>query len=418
MKKLVAFVFFFSFTHIFPQVNSILEHKEPSKEELAWLKQHIHPIKTVDPKSSSDVDLEFLKPFVGNSKVLALGENTHGSSEIFKMKHRIIKYLAKNKEYDIFSIEGNMPEAYKLNGFIKNGIGNPIDLIRGMYFWTWKTQEVLDMVLWMKNYNKTAQKITFTGFDMQYYSGAIEELKIYFEKNSEIQNPIDSLKNILDEVNKKIRETRNRTISHKDNKKIETLMSEVLETINSIKSEETEWLLQNVTVIKQYLKNKKNFYLRDKYMAENLQWILSQNPESKIIIWAHNGHVKKAGNIKRMGEYLSDTLKTDYINIGFTFYQGEYTAISKEGLKTYKAEEAFAGTYEYFFNSINESIFFLDLKTIKEHNPKLGQWLLSRHLFRQVGAFKATKEFAQTNLAMDFDAIIFIKESTNSKMLD
>jgi erythromycin esterase len=37
-----------------------------------------------------------------------------------------------------------------------------------MYFWTWDTQEVLDMVLWMREFNKSGKgRVEFTGFDMQ-----------------------------------------------------------------------------------------------------------------------------------------------------------------------------------------------------------------------------------------------------------
>jgi erythromycin esterase-like protein len=38
-----------------------------------------------------------------------------------------------------------------------------------MYFWTWSTQEVLDMVLWMREFNKSGKgPLQFTGFDMKY----------------------------------------------------------------------------------------------------------------------------------------------------------------------------------------------------------------------------------------------------------
>lgn len=36
--------------------------------------------------------------------------------------------------FNIFSIEANMPEAYRLNDYILNGNGDPATLIKGMYF--------------------------------------------------------------------------------------------------------------------------------------------------------------------------------------------------------------------------------------------------------------------------------------------
>jgi erythromycin esterase-like protein len=61
-----------------------------------------------------------------------------------------------------------MPEAYLLNDFVLTGNGDPLKLIKGMYFWTWDTKEVLDMVLWMREFNKSGKgRVEFTGFDMQ-----------------------------------------------------------------------------------------------------------------------------------------------------------------------------------------------------------------------------------------------------------
>lgn len=61
-----------------------------------------------------------------------------------------------------------MPEAYRLNDYVLNGKGDPAQLIHGMYFWTGDTQEVLDMVLWMREFNKSGKgRVQFTGFDMQ-----------------------------------------------------------------------------------------------------------------------------------------------------------------------------------------------------------------------------------------------------------
>ncbi|MCA9622514.1 MAG: erythromycin esterase family protein, partial [Myxococcales bacterium] len=36
---------------------------------------------------------------------------------------------------------------------VLKGEGDPVDLIRGMYFWTWRTEEVLAMVEWMRAHN-------------------------------------------------------------------------------------------------------------------------------------------------------------------------------------------------------------------------------------------------------------------------
>src|SRR4051794_672155 len=61
-----------------------------------------------------------------------------------------------------------MPEAFRLNDYVLRGEGDPKELLRGMYFWTWNTREVLDMILWMREFNASGKgRIEFLGFDMQ-----------------------------------------------------------------------------------------------------------------------------------------------------------------------------------------------------------------------------------------------------------
>jgi len=113
-------------------------------------------------------DMQRLKKVIGNARIVALGEATHGTREFFQLKHRMLEFLATEMGFTIFSIEANMPEAYRLNDFVLTGKGDPAQLLRGMYFWTWDTEEVLNMILWMRRFNESGKgHVEFTGFDMQ-----------------------------------------------------------------------------------------------------------------------------------------------------------------------------------------------------------------------------------------------------------
>jgi erythromycin esterase-like protein len=141
-------------------------------EGAAWLKQNALRVSTVLAGQGLE-DLAKLDGIVGDARVVALGEPTHGTREAFQMKHRLLEYLVEKKGFSIFAIEGNMPEAYALNQYIIDGKGDPKALIAGMYFWTWQTQEVLAMVEWMRAWNSNnppstgKPRLQFTGFDMQ-----------------------------------------------------------------------------------------------------------------------------------------------------------------------------------------------------------------------------------------------------------
>ena len=112
--------------------------QEPAPEEINWVKEHAVVFNTAEAGNGFD-DLKPLKELIGSARIVALGEGTHGTREFFQMKHRLTEFLASEMGFTIFSIEANMPEAYRVNDFVLTGEGDPKKLIAGMYFWTWNT---------------------------------------------------------------------------------------------------------------------------------------------------------------------------------------------------------------------------------------------------------------------------------------
>ncbi len=112
--------------------------RQPKPAELDWLHTNAITFKTERAESGFD-DLQPLKTIIGDAHIVGLGEATHGTAEFFRMKHRLVEFLASEKGFTIFAIEANMPEAYRVNDFVLNGKGDPKALLRGMYFWTWDT---------------------------------------------------------------------------------------------------------------------------------------------------------------------------------------------------------------------------------------------------------------------------------------
>ncbi len=136
-------------------------------EPIAWLRNHAIPLATTEAGHGFE-DLEPLKAIIGDARIVALGEGTHGTREFFQMKHRLLEFLASEMGFTIFSIEASTPEAYELDDYVLGGPGDPKKLIGGMYFWTWNTEEVLAMVEWMRAFHASGKgTVHFTGFDMQ-----------------------------------------------------------------------------------------------------------------------------------------------------------------------------------------------------------------------------------------------------------
>lgn len=183
MKKIVAILLL---TGCFIQPTCAqTNNQRPSHQNepiVEWIAAHAIRLKTPEAGQGFD-DMKPLKKIIGNARIVSLGEATHGTREFFQLKHRMLEFLASEMGFTIFSIEANMPEAYRLNDYVLNGTGDPSKLLKGMYFWTWDTQEVLEMIRWMREFNKSGKgRVQFTGFDMQTPDVAIETVRDFVAK--------------------------------------------------------------------------------------------------------------------------------------------------------------------------------------------------------------------------------------------
>lgn len=386
-----------------------------TREDKRELRKYVYPLRTFDPKEENSSDLNVLNRLIGESSVVALGENSHGSSEIYKMKERLIRYMAENMGFDIFSMEAYMPGAYQLNLFTQQGKSSPEKLIHDMGMWIWNTEEMLSLVNWMKAYNGPEHKITFTGFDMQSADKSVEYLELTFKNDTQASLLVGS-----------IREAVKKVLSYTSigslqcdpviAARIEHDLTQIEGRIEGLSYDGTvkEWLRQNVTLLRQFA-GQGPLIWRDRCMADNLLWIKRQNPSSRIVIWAHNGHIEK--DRRKMGGILQESMGRDYVNFGFTFHNGQYTALRRGQRElVHPAQQPYPGTLEYLLGKLGEPMFILDLKKMREQKSPVLQWI-DELWFRHVGVVKIDNEFTDRGVTDKFDYLIFIRKTTPSQLL-
>jgi hypothetical protein len=131
----------------FPIIN--LAPGPPPAEVVDHIARHAIPLTT--PEAGHGLaDMEPIGTLIGDARVVALGEATHGTREFFQIKHRFLEYLVARQGFTVFAIEANQPECRAINDYVVNGKGNARDALDGIYFWTWNTEEVLAMIEWMR----------------------------------------------------------------------------------------------------------------------------------------------------------------------------------------------------------------------------------------------------------------------------
>jgi erythromycin esterase-like protein len=141
------------------------DFREPTQNEIKQLNLAANPIIHFNSDDSLG-DLDPVKKIVGDVRIIALGENSHGSAPIFRLKLRLIKFLVTKAGFSIFALESPADRAEKINNYVLSGKGTIDEVVDALSYPSWQVKEMLDIIEWMKTYNKTAtKKIEFKGFD-------------------------------------------------------------------------------------------------------------------------------------------------------------------------------------------------------------------------------------------------------------
>jgi erythromycin esterase len=411
------------FDHLSIDVDGVplaLSITTPGLDQVRWLRQNATPFTSLDP-AVKDAELDPLKAVIGNARVVGLGEGTHGTSEFFRMKSMIVSYLARNLGFTIFAIEANMPEAYKMNDYVLNGNGDPKQLLAGMYFWTWNTQEVLDMVTWMRQFNASGQgKIEFLGFDMQYAGVAMSNVGAFVARAD------PGLMGMVAANYANVAPVANQALGAASSDQVSTaiqaaqavwrqLVSNRASYVQQQSPGDVDWAIQNAQIVVQAvtLPSASSNY-RDSQMALNVEWIATQNPNSRIVLWAHDYHISRQPS--SMGEALGQYFGANYVTIGQFFHAGSYNAINSTGLGPNVAEPSFPASMEYAFHQTGVSQQILDLHLAQPANRD-SSWLFGTFWDRTIGAVAEPGFILDSLLTKEFDAIVFFDRTNPSTLL-
>lgn len=404
---------------------------ETAKSLAAEIHRLAAPLATVQAGNQLD-DLAAFGRAVGDARIVSLGEATHGTREFFQMKHRLLEYLVKEKGFTVFAIEANWPESLAVDRYVKTGEGDPRVALAGMYFWTWNTQEVLDMIEWMRAYNRAAgerPKLTFTSFDMQTPDVAADRVLEYLRKAAPAQAA---------EAEAVYREVR--VLSARRGEMFDDgagALAARAEGVVRLLDGRREAFLQESTpeawrdarqaaeIVRQAVAMRaasSGPAYRDEMMARNVEWLADRvHAGEKLVLWAHNGHVQFAEQmgLKSMGGWLRQRFGRAMYVVGFAFRGGELRAVGRSqgkptGLGNHVAPRSPEGSGDAVLSAAGLPLMFLDLRAVPAESA-LGRWLAEPHAYLNAGAIwmQDTPEshLSPVSLAKAYDGLIYIEES-------
>jgi erythromycin esterase len=425
-----------------PSVAVNLDFEGLPATESAWLATVARPFATDAPGSGFD-DLAELGDIVGAARVVGFGEATHGTREFFRMKHRAFEYLVERQGFTHFTIEATMPESRAMDRYVTRGEGDPARLLSNLYFWTWNTEEVLDLVRWMRAYNVRvgAPRLRFFGFDMQSPQHAIDSARVMLTRlepalgaraasSMACLEPGRSAQGTYDGAQYRDRTTLAQKQACGDS--LQALVTSVAAArprwSDLMSAEDLDWLEQYVLLVRQWERlaqaTTNAFFVRDRAMADNLLWIATREPSAKLFAWAHNAHVARSNGA--MGGNLGQALGDAYRVFGFTFGTGSFNAVGSTGttftgLTPHTIGSVTTGTLESIFAATAQPRLIFDARRIASGGDAAAALRGQVLRMRSIGAvyavtFSATY-FAQTLLPQDYDAVIWFANTTPSILL-
>ncbi len=393
-----------------------------------------------------DVNLDNLMERIGDSRVVLLGEASHGSAEFYEMRARITKELIEKKGFTIVAAEADWPDAVHINNYIHGR--EPDALLQSQPFsrfpaWMWANQSVLEFTHWLKAHNdkigSSDAQVGFYGLDLYSLYSSMEVVLKYLEEvdpeTAEVARvrygcltpwANDPSLYSLAIITKQYRECEKEVLTTLQNllkKRIEYTLADGEKFFNV---EQNAKLVANAERYYRtmYYAESNSWNQRDQHMYETLQDVLTfRGPESKAVIWAHNSHIGDAiatqmsasGEIN-LGQLVRQKYGDKAYNIGFGTDHGTVAAASEWGgpLEIKQVQPSHIDSYERICHEVKTDNFLLPLRQPLQKITRTK--LLSERLERAIGVIYRPESELQSHyfyasLPHQFDEYIWFDET-------
>jgi erythromycin esterase len=140
---------------------------EPPLDVLAWLRANAVSIGAADTPLS-DTEAHALENFVGDARVLALGEHVHGTHEPLVHRNRLIRFVVEHLGFSAIALETGFAGGRRIDDYIGGGPGDPADIARECLNWGFgNLSSNVELLRWLRNHNaKVRDPIAFNGADV------------------------------------------------------------------------------------------------------------------------------------------------------------------------------------------------------------------------------------------------------------
>jgi len=307
-------------------------------------------------------DLTPLVDRAGPAKVVLIGEASHGTHEFYAWRAALSKRLIQEHGFSFVGVEGDWPDCYRVNRFVKGFPGaapdaaSAVETFRRWPTWMWANEDVREFLQWLRRYNDSRPeegKCGFYGLDVYSLWDSMREVMRYLRKQGpEVEQAGRRLLSCFEPYGGDEQEYAMATLfggSCAD--EAVGLLSQLRAHAEAADGDGRDGHFvaeQNALVIKNaeaYYRamvrgDSESWNVRDRHMAETLDRLLARHgPGAKGIVWAHNTHVGDAQFTDMAGEgmvNLGELAREHYgelevVLVGFGSYEGTVIAGAEWG---------------------------------------------------------------------------------------
>jgi len=406
----------------------------------AWLLQNSTVLGTSDPTASLD-DLQPFQAMVGNAGVVGLGDATNGTRELQRLKDRLLRVLVTRMGFRTITIDAPAAETDDLNAYVTGGTGDPARLMSRLYSWNLNTQEIAELIAWLRQWNATVppeQRVHLFGLDVQYPGASMDsvaafvhrvapafdvDITVWYECLAVFRNrgttagrprteyaalPADSRGLCADGIRDALDLVTARGVGAPG-------YSAAVRHARLVVQFEAVAAAANTTIANR---------ARDLALADNLIAIRElRGADSRVAVWAHNDRVTRQAGA--MGARLHAQYGASYRPLAFTFGTGQFNAQLQQGA-TLSSPQAFTvqvvltGSIEEAALATNASLLLLDARKVAAGSADAAP-LSGPIAMRTIGlGFTPNSEstyFPTRLFPGDFDLLVFVREGTRSTLL-
>jgi protein-L-isoaspartate(D-aspartate) O-methyltransferase len=336
-------------------------------------------------------DLAPLLKRIGDARVVLIGEATHGTSEFYRMRARITRELIERKGFKFVAIEGDWPDAARVDHYVRHAEYPPSEWTAFARFpvWMWRNEETGEFVDWLRTRNsglEPEQRAAFHGLDLYSLYSSIRSVLGYLDEvdphsariarlrygcltpwqsdpatyghaalTGRYRSCEDSVIAVLQDLRKK-----QQTYAEHDGERF----LDAAQNAQLVANAEEYYRIM-------YYGSRASWNLRDQHMFDTLMTLLAYHgADSKGIVWAHNSHVGDASATEmakrgehNIGQLCKERFGGAAYSIGFGTNSGTVAAATDwDGPMLIKTvRPAIDGSYERVCHETGEPRFLLPM---------------------------------------------------------